>query len=143
MAAMATSQEESTKRHPAVRIPHRLIAHLKRWKRDDKELTHVVHFKGKSILRVVRAFRAAREVAKLDEAVIPHTLQHTCITSLMQNGVPLNEVSGFAGVTVEVLETLHNHHRLDHQAGVVTKRMVGTTKPKRKQMVPAQESTAA
>lgn len=47
------------------------------------------------------------------EGVTPHTLRHTGITWLVQRGVPLWEVAGFAGVSVEQIERTYGHHSPD------------------------------
>jgi integrase len=47
--------------------------------------------------------------------VTRHTLRHTKVTWLMQAGVPIWEVAGFAGMSVRTLERVYGHHHPDHQ----------------------------
>ncbi|MBZ9922777.1 site-specific integrase, partial [Mesorhizobium sp. BR1-1-7] len=68
-------QRETKKRQPPAAIPDRLLAHMRRWKRLDKGIRHVIHWNGSSVLSVKKAFRNARENAKLSNDVIPHTLR--------------------------------------------------------------------
>lgn len=125
-------QKETKKRTPAVRLPDRLAAHMRRWHRLDQGILPIVHYKGRSIERLESSFRRARVACGLDDGVIPHALRHTAITWLMQSGVPMNEVSGFAGVTAKELERTYLHHHPDHQANVARKRMTGSRAPKAK-----------
>lgn len=117
--------EETKKRRPPVRIPKRLLAHLKRWKNQDSIIRHVVHFEGREISRLEKSFRNARKDACLDNAVVPHVLRHTAITWLMQAGVPLIEVSGFTGVSMKELERTYLHHHPDYQTSIVNVRLSG------------------
>ncbi len=50
----------------------------------------------------------------LDDAVTPHVLRHTCATWLVQSGVPLWEVAGYLGMTVEMVERVYGHHAPEH-----------------------------
>lgn len=73
---------------------------------------------GEGVERQKRAFRAACVDAELDASVIPHTLRHTAITWPMQAGVPIEEVSGFADVSMEELQLTYWHHSPECQEGV-------------------------
>jgi len=109
----------SKKRRPSSRIPDRLLAHLKRWKRmdtaDNATIRHVVHWKGSNVLAVKKSFKAAREAAGLPEWVIPHCLRHTAITWAMQAGLRPNTVCEFFGVTTKVMEDVYWKHSPDYQ----------------------------
>lgn len=124
MHRRAPGTKTTKKRKPVARIPHRLAAHLRRWRDEDGEgVSHVVHFNGRTVGREKRAFRAACEQAGLGTDVVPHTLRHTAITWLMQEGVDIAEVSGFAGVSVEELQRTYWHHHPDFQENVAASRM--------------------
>jgi len=105
-----SEQRATKKRQPPAAIPSRLLAHLRRWKRLDGGIKNVVNWNGSSVLSVKKAFRSARENAKLSKDVIPHTLRHTCATWLMQAGVESWQAAGFLGMTVEMLERTYGHH---------------------------------
>lgn len=135
----AAGARETKKRQPPVRLPSRLLAHLRRWARlgaletAEEEAAivagrkpparqfprdAVVEWGGKSIGRVRKSFTNAAVAAKL-EGVSPHTLRHTAATWLMQNGCDLWEAAGYLGMTVEMLETNYGHHHPDHQKGAL------------------------
>lgn len=111
-------QGETKKRQPPVRIPDRLLSHMRRWNAKDR-VRHVIHWNGSQVLSVKKAFRSARMGAGLDAAVKPHTLRHTAATWLMQAGVDIWEASGFLGMTTEVLEKTYGHHSPDFQKAAV------------------------
>jgi integrase len=120
-----SSQRKTNKRQPPVAIPDRLLAHLKRWKRMDGNIRHVIHWNGSSVQSIKKAFRSAKRAAGLSEDVTPHTLRHTAATWLMQAGVETWQAAGFLGMTVEMLERVYGHHHPAYQkqaADAVTKR---------------------
>src|SRR5690606_2510311 len=97
-----TAVAETSKRQPPVRIPGRLLAHLRRWAKPDAEgrvPAHVVEFNGKPIESVNKGFGTARELAGLGPDVTPHVLRHTAATWMMQNGADLWDVAGFLGMS--------------------------------------------
>lgn len=122
---------QTKKRRPPVRLPDRLLGHLRRWyapaKRENdkrvaageaKKPVYAVEFGGKPVRRIERAFKRAVIDAGLDpDRITPHTWRHTAATWLMQNGADLWEAAGFLGMTVELLERRYGHHHPDHQAG--------------------------
>jgi integrase len=120
-----SAQRKTNKRQPPVAIPDRLLAHLKRWKRMDGNIRHVIHWNGASVQSVRKAFNTARLAAGLSEDVVRHTLRHTAATWLMQAGVEIWQAAGFLGMTAEMLERVYGHHSPVYQkqaADAVTKR---------------------
>jgi len=107
---------ETKKRRPTVRIPPRLLAHLRRWKRLGHR--YPVEVNGQPIQRIRFAFKWTVEELGLPGRVTPHTLRHTAATWLMQEGVDLWEAAGFLGMSVQTLERNYGHHHPDHYAGV-------------------------
>lgn len=110
-----SAERKTKKRQPPVKIPPRLLAHLKRWKRMDGDMRHVIQWNGGTVLRVKKAFASAVERAGLEGKVTPHTLRHTCATWLMQRGVDLWDAAGFLGMSVQVLQENYGHHHPDFQ----------------------------
>lgn len=106
--------EIETKRRPPVRIPPRLLAHMRRWRRLDGVMTHPIHFRGSPVGSIKKAFARCAEDAKL--VAHPHMLRHTTATHLMQNGAKLWDAAGFLGMTVETLEEVYGHHHVDFQS---------------------------
>lgn len=115
----AQGQRETKKRQPAVRLPPRLLAHLRRWQAKRLMLRSVIEFQGCEVRRVNKAFRSAVILAGLDKSVTPHTLRHTCATWLAHAGVPVWEAAGFLGMTVEMFETTYGHQHPDFQSRAV------------------------
>lgn len=118
----AAGAKVTKKRQPPVRLPSRLVAHMRRWRdrtMDGRPIAKdfVVEWNGKPVGSVKKAFRAAREAAGLGPDVTPHIFRHTAATWLMQSGCDVWEASGFLGMTIETLVQTYGHHHPDYQAG--------------------------
>lgn len=130
MYRRAAGAKETKKRTPPIRVPDRLLAHMRRWQQADKGIRSIVHYEGREIDRLENSFRRARVACGLDAGVIPHALRHTAITWQMQAGTDPNQVAGFAGVTAREMERTYVHHHPDYQDEIASKRMVGKRRPK-------------
>ena len=134
--------KSTKKRQPSIRIPPRLLAHIRRWKRLRLSIRAVVEWNGEPVSRINKAFRSVRNAAGLGPDVVPHTLRHTAITWQAQLGVPVHEICGFFGVTLEVFERVYGHHHPDYQSNAVNALSRPRQKPdsfaatKREQMAP-------
>jgi integrase len=107
--------KETKKRQPPVRLPSRLLAHMRRWARLGLASRAVVEWNREPVKKINKAFRSARKAAGLGSDVVPHTLRHTCATWLAQSGVPIWEAAGFMGMTAELFERVYGHHHPDYQ----------------------------
>jgi integrase len=111
---------ETKKRQPPVRLPDRLLAHLRRWHRLGIASYSVIEWNGKPVRSVRKGFAAAIKAAGLPttgrDKITPHTLRHTAATWAMQNGADLWQAAGFLGMTVEMLQDRYGHHHPDFQA---------------------------
>jgi integrase len=116
----AAGARESKKRQPPVRLPDRLLTHMRRWQRCGIAKNAVIEWNGKPVRSVRKGFAAAALAAGLatsgPDKVTPHVLRHTAATWMMQNGVDLWQAAGFLGMTVEMLQARYGHHHLDFQA---------------------------
>lgn len=116
-------RRETNKRQPPVRLPPRLLAHMRRWAKDRGEDTiskkYVVEWQGKAIGEVNKGFAAAVQRAGLGDDVTPHVLRHTAATWMMQNGADLWDAAGFLGMSVQILERTYGHHHPDHQQSAI------------------------
>lgn len=124
-------KDHRTKRRPLVRMPDRLVAHMKRWQSADarhqveagegeapKPLTSVLHHGGVPITgRIRKSFLGCVRDAGLPEEITPHWMRHTCATWLMEAGVPVWDAAAYTGMTTQTLEKCYGHHRADHQGG--------------------------
>jgi len=107
---------QTSKRQPYIRLPDRLLAHLRRWERRGICRAAVVEWEGQPVKRVSKAF--ARIAADCGLKVSPHTLRHTAVTWAMQNGADPVEARGFFGLTEKTMNDVYLHHHPDHQQGV-------------------------
>jgi integrase len=114
----AAGERETKKRKPTIRLPNRLLAHLRRWHRLSISQNFVVEWNGSSVGRISKAFRAAcREIGLV--GVVPHILRHTAVTWAMQGGADKYSACNYFGLTLETLERVYGHHHPDHQASVL------------------------
>ena len=125
--------QQTNKRQPPVRLPPSILAHLRRWRRMASEARaeaeraglpaegghYVVEWRGEPVARVKVGFANAVALAGLGEGVSPHTLRHSAVTHLMQQGVPTWEVAGFSGMGEAVLRRHYAHHHPDHMGEAV------------------------
>jgi integrase len=104
------ARQTKNKKSPPVKLGHRVISHLRRWKKLDGNAEFVCggyddpHASWKKVVTA----------AKLD-GVTRHTLRHTRATWLMQAGVPIWEAAGHLGMTTRTLETVYGKHSPDFQ----------------------------
>lgn len=123
-------ERETKKRRPPVRLPERLLAHMRRWRRLKLSRRFVIEYDGKPVGDIWATFHRAAIEAGLS-GVSPHTLRHTAATWLMQNGADKYEAAGFLGMTMATLEARYAHHHPDHLRGAaeaITRR--GPARPK-------------
>ncbi len=137
--------QQTNKRQPPVRLTPSILAHLRRWRRMAEEARaeaeraglpaegghYVVEWRGEPVARVKVGFANAVALAGLGEGVSPHTLRHSAVTHLMQQGVPAWEVAGFAGMGEAVLRRHYAHHHPDHMGEAVAAMRGARAKPGR------------
>lgn len=110
--------ESRTKRRPLVKLPGRLLTHLRRWKAIDERRGRdtVLHFGGEAVGSVRTGFAGCVASAGIRSDATPHWLRHTAATWLMEAGVDTWQASGYLGMTAATLEKHYGHHRPDHQS---------------------------
>jgi integrase len=84
------------------------MPHLRRWRR--LTIHGPCEYDGEIIQRQRSGFESAKERAGLGADVTPHTLKHTCITWLLQKGVPTWQVAGFTGTSEGLITRVYGHH---------------------------------
>lgn len=123
-------KDKATKRRPVVRIPCKLLAHMRRWREIDRKreaeirkedpdfrIVSVLHYGGQPIATDVRnGFAGCVADAGLPPEITPHWLRHTAATWLMEGGADVWDAASFLGMTPSTLEAHYGHHRPDHQA---------------------------
>lgn len=115
-------KDNKTKRRPLVKLPRRLLAHLRRWKAQDdaRGVLTVLHHGGHPLAgKIRRGFAGCVRDAGLPAEITPHWMRHTCATWLMEQGAEMWEAAAYTGMTTAVLEKHYGHHRPDHQAGAI------------------------
>lgn len=101
-------QTETNKRRTPAPIPENLLPHLRRWRK--MTVKGPVEFAGRLIKKERRGWDRARTLAGLGDDVTPHVLKHTCITWMLQRGVPVYEVSRFTGTSERIIDKVYGHH---------------------------------
>jgi integrase len=110
---------KKNKQQTPVRLPPRLLAHMRRWKRRGISSRSLIEWNGEPVKRINKAFRSVRRAAGFGDDVVPHTLRHTCATWLAQRGVPTWEAAGYLGMTEQTFVAVYGHHHPDHQKNAV------------------------
>jgi integrase len=122
-------REHRTKRRPLVKIPRRLLAHMRRWQAADERLmarrakaelptsNAVIHHGGQALAgRIRTGFEGCVADAGLPLAITPHWMRHTSATWLMKAGVDPWEAAGYLGMNLKTLIDNYGHHQPNHQA---------------------------
>jgi integrase len=116
MLRRAPGATETKKRTPPVRIGHRILAHLRRWRRmDGPNSIYVCHYDGRAVDYPYVAWRKAVKRAGLGKGVSPHTLRHTRATWGMQRGVDPWQLAGHLGMTLQTLTRVYGKHSPSYQ----------------------------
>jgi integrase len=112
--------EADNKRYPAVRMPRNLAAHIRRWHQRGIIDEYVVEWgrkpgERKSVSSIKTAWARAVALAGIEGNPTPHTLRHTAVSWLKQQGVPSFDVGRFAGMSERMVEEVYGHHDPDFQ----------------------------
>jgi integrase len=108
------NKKETSKRQPTVPIPPRLLAHMRRWHRLGISKRTVVEFNDKPVSVIKEGWSTMVELAGLatddkKQKVIRHTLRHTAITWYLDQGVDIEKVSLYCGVSVATIRKTYRH----------------------------------
>lgn len=103
------------KRQPPVKIPPRLLSHLRRWRGLTR--THVIEFRGHPIIKPRTGWDTLRRESGVN--VTPHVWRHTAATWLMQKGVNIWNAAGYLGMDEATLRDVYGHHHPDFQGEAV------------------------
>src|SRR5262249_32263239 len=115
----AIGRRQTKKRQPPVKLPPRLLAHVRRWAAKGLATKAVVEWNGRPVQSIRKGFAAAVRAAELGAEMTLHMLRHTCATWLMQGGANLWDAAGFLGMTVQQLEAGYGHHHPDFQQDAI------------------------
>jgi integrase len=108
---LAVGKQETNKRQPTVPIPPKLLMHMRRWKRLGISNHSLIEWQGNAIKAIAhRSWKAIREAAGFGDDVRIHTLRHTAISWYLRSGVPMETVSDYCGVSVNIIRKVYKHH---------------------------------
>ena len=107
-------RRRTNKKRGIIKIPPRLVPHLRRAKKRGTDLGYVLHDHGERIGDIKKGFAAACKRAGI-EGASPHTLKHTAATWLMQAGTDPWQAAGFLSTSLETLLRVYGHHHPDYQ----------------------------
>ena len=87
---------------------------MHRWHRLGISRLSVVEYNGKPVIEIKTGFDSVVAAAGLatddrDQKVMPHSLRHTAITWLLRDGVDIELVSQYVGVSTEVIRKTYRH----------------------------------
>lgn len=117
---LAEGKQETSKRQPPVRLPPRLVAHIRRWRDKGIIASHVVEWKGLPVKSIKVAWARALKLAGFEGRKIPpHTLRHTAATWLMSQGAEIWEAAQFLGMTTTMVEKVYAKHSPSFQKRAV------------------------
>ena len=105
---------ETKKKRGQCTIPSRLLPYLRRARKLEFDIGHVILWEGKPVADIKTTFNNAVDRVYLKNAS-PHTLKHTAATWLMQSGKDLFKLSDFLATSVPTLLMHYGHHNPDHQ----------------------------
>jgi len=88
------------------------------WIDVERGFTHVIHFGGKPITSVHRSWQSVRLAAGSNQKDGPHILRHTAATWVMSWGLDPSLISGYLGMSIEVLMSVYAHHHPTFQADI-------------------------
>jgi integrase len=108
------NKKATSKKQPTVPLPPRLLAHMRRWKRLGISNRAVIEFNGKPVETVSAGWETIVEKAGLNtddkkQKVIRHTLRHTAISWYLDQGVDIEKVSQYCGVSVATIRKVYRH----------------------------------
>lgn len=110
------AKEAKNKKAPTVPLPDKLAAMLWRWHHKLGQ-RYVIEWRGEPVKTTRRAFANLCYDLGFGDDVVRHSLRHTAVTWGMQEGVPIWELAGYVGMTVEMIEKRYGHHSPEHMEG--------------------------
>lgn len=111
-----------------IRIPSRLLVHLRRWA---KQRDYLVEWQGRPANPRKGLFGALDAVFGDEHDLVIHSLRHTCATWLMWGGGNVDDIARFLGMSREMLIKVYGHHHPDADRLVGDLFMSGAGKTKR------------
>ena len=99
-----------TKRAGSVRIPDRLLAHMRRWSRTRR---YLVQWRGRPSDPKGGLSDAMDAVFGEGHPFVRHSFRHTCATWLLWSGTDIGDIAAYLSMTREVLMKVYGHEHPD------------------------------
>ena len=94
------------KRAASVRIPGRLLAHMRRW---SKTKTYLVEYQGEAGDPKKALTGVMEKVFGKDHPYVRHTFRHTCATWLLWSGEKPEDIAAYMSMTKQMLFDVYGH----------------------------------
>ncbi|WP_181169241.1 integrase [Mesorhizobium sp. B2-2-2] len=108
------------KRADPIRIPLRLLAHMRRWHKNGAR--YLIEWNGKPVGTSSAFFRLLKRVIPNDAeraGLNKHSCKHTCATWAMQAGVKnYSTIAGYLSIDEKTLKKHYGHHHPDFQGEI-------------------------
>jgi integrase len=147
----------TNKRAGSIRIPERLLAHMRRWKRGaiDKKTgqriarDYLVEFRGRPADPKKALSNAMDAVFGKEHPYVRHTFRHTCATWLMWSGTDIGDIASYMSMTREMVVDVYGKEHPDADAAVgkafssgkAGRRRVGVSRRERPSPAPRLDAT--
>ena len=94
-----------------------LVPLLRRWRGEDEAVgvDHVIHWRGRRVRTVHRAWHTALRRAGISRKISPYSLRHAYATYSVANGAPLKSLSTLMGHSDATMILKVYQHTLEHQ----------------------------
>ena len=108
------NKKETSKRQPTIPIPPRLLVHMRRWQRLGISKRTLIECNDRPVSAVKAGWESVVKMAGLatndkQKKVIRHTLRHTAITWYLNQGVDIEKVGLYCGVSVATIRKTYRH----------------------------------
>ena len=107
------------KRADPIRIPLRLLAHMRRWHRNGSR--YLIEWNRKPVGTASAFFRLLKRVIANDaerDGLNKHAFKHTAATWLMQAGGDTAKIAGYLSIDERTLKKHYGHHHPDFQGDI-------------------------
>ncbi len=80
-----------------------IFDYLNKWYEEDSGDGYIVHYHGASVLKINKAWAAAKRRAKVRRKLPVYSLRHMFVTQLLERGADIKSVSELAGSSPEII----------------------------------------
>jgi len=108
---LVTSAQKGGAPARSVPIHPELLPRLRDWHADDRrrKIDHIVHYYGRPVKSIGKAWRSAVSAAKIGRRVRPYDLRHHFVTQALEDGGDLKTVSEIIGSSPATVLKFYQH----------------------------------